>query len=267
MSVVSKNLRSIKSLSQIGLAKSMFIEGGVNGLIIRDISSRRRGLPRCPPQVSTQNQQRHWNSDYKENRSNANPIMRYVAPTRRNNILTAQNAAKQRRHQEYNEMNRMDDVNRENRNRLKEVLIRGQNRTNLTISEEEARQLATNEGTTSSTLPSEEMDLKIDIVSTDKKKQPQDQKRNSNPMTKMNTAEEDLRTVRETIFGSVDEDDEDSLTDCLSDDLFKRVSAQKIHLKEAVICKKVRSPYSSYVNHRNRWAEFRHSMIYGRASF
>ncbi|XP_068146199.1 uncharacterized protein [Drosophila tropicalis] len=268
MSVVSKNLRAINSMSQIGLAKRMFIEGGVNGLIIRNISSRQRGHPRRAPQVSSQNQQRQWNSDYKVNRSTANPIMRYLAPTRRNNILTAQNAAKQRRHQEYNEMmyvTKMSDMNEENSKRIKEVLIRGQTRPSLTTSEEKAQQR--DEANMSSTRPPVGMDSNIHTVSTGTESQPKAQKQNATPMPKMEMVEEDLRTVRETIFGSEDENEQDNLTDCLSDDLFKRVSAQKLDFKEPVISKKVRSPYSSYVNHRNRWAEFRHSMIYGRASF
>ncbi|SPP73718.1 uncharacterized protein LOC117582330 [Drosophila guanche] len=79
-------------------------------------------------------------------------------------------------------------------------------------------------------------------------------------------------TVREVIFGQQQDDheDEDELERRrYSEELRRRVSAQKIDYStpQKEISRKVICPYPSYMSHRSRWAEFRHAMIYGRASF
>ncbi|XP_017105889.2 uncharacterized protein [Drosophila bipectinata] len=82
--------------------------------------------------------------------------------------------------------------------------------------------------------------------------------------------EEDVtfRTVRETVFGPPETNEEDEKERSRADnDLLKRVTSARPEPAQPSISKKVISPYNSYRNHRTRWAEFRHGMIYGRSSY
>ncbi|XP_022222678.1 uncharacterized protein LOC111074260 [Drosophila obscura] len=90
----------------------------------------------------------------------------------------------------------------------------------------------------------------------------------------MEGANDDQRvgTVREVVFGQKQDDieDEDELErKQYSDELFRRVSAQRTdyNTPRKAISRKVICPYPSYSSHRSRWAEFRHAMIYGRTTF
>ncbi|KAH8245891.1 hypothetical protein KR038_010966 [Drosophila bunnanda] len=79
----------------------------------------------------------------------------------------------------------------------------------------------------------------------------------------------EVRSVREAVFGPPDDSDEDDRLRAQADaELLRRVTAQKAAEPNVpTISRKVIQPYMSYRNHRTRWAEFRHSMIYGRSSF
>ncbi|XP_020800629.1 uncharacterized protein LOC110177974 [Drosophila serrata] len=79
----------------------------------------------------------------------------------------------------------------------------------------------------------------------------------------------EVRSVREAVFGTQDDSDEDEKLRAQADaELLRRVTAQKVDEPPTqTISRKVIQPYMSYRNHRTRWAEFRHSMIYGRSSF
>lgn len=77
-----------------------------------------------------------------------------------------------------------------------------------------------------------------------------------------------VRSVRETVFGAPESNEEDDKERYRADDeLLKRVTAVRPEAPQPSISKKVISPYNSYRNHRTRWAEFRHGMIYGRSSY
>ncbi|XP_017836336.1 uncharacterized protein LOC108595585 [Drosophila busckii] len=75
----------------------------------------------------------------------------------------------------------------------------------------------------------------------------------------------DLRPLRDIVFGFKDNKNEDDQADQmeLDDELLRRVTMQQQVLPESSISRKVIAPYSTYRTHRNRWAEFRHRMIYG----
>ncbi|KAH8254428.1 hypothetical protein KR032_010113 [Drosophila birchii] len=80
----------------------------------------------------------------------------------------------------------------------------------------------------------------------------------------------EVRSVREAVFGPPDDSDEDNRLRAQADaELLRRVTAQKVIRQASFppISRKVIQPYNSYRNHRTRWAEFRHGMIYGRNSF
>ncbi|XP_016970154.2 uncharacterized protein LOC108037985 [Drosophila rhopaloa] len=85
--------------------------------------------------------------------------------------------------------------------------------------------------------------------------------------------EEDLeiRSVRETVFGPPEDNAEEERERARADEeLLRRVaiaSQQYESPNRPSISRKVISPYNSYRSHRTRWAEFRHSMIYGRSSY
>ncbi|KAH8301764.1 uncharacterized protein [Drosophila kikkawai] len=79
----------------------------------------------------------------------------------------------------------------------------------------------------------------------------------------------EVRSVREAVFGMPDDSEEDDRLRAQADtELLRRVAAQKVKEPPTPpISRKVIQPYASYRNHRTRWAEFRHSMIYGRSIF
>ncbi|EDX06163.1 GD10174 [Drosophila simulans] len=82
----------------------------------------------------------------------------------------------------------------------------------------------------------------------------------------------EVRSVRETVFGSPEDNSEEEMDRARAEqELLQRVadaSKQAERLPEsATISRKVISPYNSYRSHRTRWAEFRHSMIFGRTSY
>ncbi|KAH8284917.1 hypothetical protein KR054_002835 [Drosophila jambulina] len=109
---------------------------------------------------------------------------------------------------------------------------------------------------------------------TDDQMSQQEHKMDRRPEMRMD-AEQDLesdmevRSVREAVFGPPDDNDEDARLRAEADaDLLRRVTAQKVEESPSpTISRKVIQPYISYRNHRTRWAEFRHSMIYGRSAF
>lgn len=82
-------------------------------------------------------------------------------------------------------------------------------------------------------------------------------------------AELELRSVRETVFGPPEDNDEDERMRAKADqELLRRVATtNRLEAPAPSISSKVISPYNSYRSHRTRWAEFRHGMIYGRSSF
>ncbi|KAI8035699.1 uncharacterized protein LOC128256794 [Drosophila gunungcola] len=81
----------------------------------------------------------------------------------------------------------------------------------------------------------------------------------------------EIRSVRETVFGPPEDNAEEERERALADqELLKRVVVATKPYDDpnrASISRKVISPYNSYRSHRNRWAEFRHSMIFGRSSY
>nr|XP_016943054.1 uncharacterized protein LOC108019674 [Drosophila suzukii] len=82
----------------------------------------------------------------------------------------------------------------------------------------------------------------------------------------------EVRSVREAVFGQPEDNTEEDEDRARADqELLQRValasSKQQERPLSASISRKVISPYNSYRSHRTRWAEFRHSMIYGRTSF
>ncbi|XP_016957162.1 uncharacterized protein LOC108029428 [Drosophila biarmipes] len=82
----------------------------------------------------------------------------------------------------------------------------------------------------------------------------------------------EVRSVREAVFGQPEDNTEEDEDRARADqELLQRValasSKQQERPLSASISRKVISPYNSYRSHRTRWAEFRHSMIYGRSSF
>ncbi|EDV35689.1 uncharacterized protein Dana_GF12600 [Drosophila ananassae] len=83
-----------------------------------------------------------------------------------------------------------------------------------------------------------------------------------------NEQEMTVRSVRETVFGPAESNEDDERERYRADDeLLRRVTAVRPEAPQPSISKKVISPYNSYRNHRTRWAEFRHGMIYGRSSY
>ncbi|KAH8402163.1 hypothetical protein KR009_010250 [Drosophila setifemur] len=84
-------------------------------------------------------------------------------------------------------------------------------------------------------------------------------------------AESDLvcRSVRETLFGSPESNEEEERERARSDEELRlRVVAQNRQSPlTSSISSKVISPYNSYRVHRTRWAEFRHGMVYGRSAY
>lgn len=72
----------------------------------------------------------------------------------------------------------------------------------------------------------------------------------------------EVGTVREVIFGNMDKEDDQLLQRAADQELLKQVTKQRPSYQEA-LSKKVIAPYSTYNNHRDTWAAFRHRMIYG----
>ncbi|XP_017061289.1 uncharacterized protein LOC108101457 [Drosophila ficusphila] len=82
----------------------------------------------------------------------------------------------------------------------------------------------------------------------------------------------EVRSVRETVFGPPEDNDEEDRKRAQADnELLRRVTVTSQQNQDRSnrpsISRKVISPYMSYRSHRTRWAEFRHSMIYGRSSY
>ncbi|KAH8365158.1 hypothetical protein KR084_004230 [Drosophila pseudotakahashii] len=82
----------------------------------------------------------------------------------------------------------------------------------------------------------------------------------------------EVRSVRETVFGQPEDNEEEERDRARAEqELLQRVTLASSKLQERPlsesISRKVISPYNSYRSHRTRWAEFRHSMIYGRTSY
>ncbi|XP_017868678.1 PREDICTED: uncharacterized protein LOC108617397 [Drosophila arizonae] len=72
----------------------------------------------------------------------------------------------------------------------------------------------------------------------------------------------EVGTVREVIFGNIDKEDDQLLQRKADQELLSQVTRQRPSHQQA-LSKKVIAPYSTYNNHRNTWAAFRHRMIYG----
>ncbi|XP_017004737.2 uncharacterized protein [Drosophila takahashii] len=82
----------------------------------------------------------------------------------------------------------------------------------------------------------------------------------------------EVRSVRETVFGQPEDNEEEERDRARAEqELLQKVTLASSKMQERPlsesISRKVISPYNSYRSHRTRWAEFRHSMIYGRTSY
>ncbi|XP_062131388.1 uncharacterized protein LOC133842351 [Drosophila sulfurigaster albostrigata] len=77
----------------------------------------------------------------------------------------------------------------------------------------------------------------------------------------------DVRSVRETLFG-IPETNEDDQEKQREDDaeLLRRVSKQSF-TPGSKLSRKVIAPYQTYKSHRNCWAEFRHRLVFGGSSY
>ncbi|XP_017067434.1 uncharacterized protein LOC108105401 [Drosophila eugracilis] len=83
----------------------------------------------------------------------------------------------------------------------------------------------------------------------------------------------EIRSVREAVFGPPEDNYDEELDRAReAQELLQRVTATASKQEEGLtprnsISRKVISPYNSYRRHRTRWAEFRHTMIYGRTCY
>lgn len=236
MSALQKNLRSFNQLSQIGLISMGFhrfnhrAEQGVQKLNALDYFSGQTAAGYL----------RRASQNYRA--TSSNPVSRYAGPIRRNNILTAQSAARRRQYIDYDEMYmaRMGKMDRKVRNEsgksVKKILTTGQKESDFEEKHE-------NPPRGDSSVTNEDRQMTGDDTDVE------------------------VQSIRETIFGKQDDDDANNLGSMCDNDLLKRVTAQHGEAKDNTLSNKVSVPYTSYNNHRNRWAEFRHNMIYGRSSF
>ncbi|EDW00794.1 uncharacterized protein LOC6559077 [Drosophila grimshawi] len=84
----------------------------------------------------------------------------------------------------------------------------------------------------------------------------------------VNDTEQEVRALRDVIFGGQDNIDDEYEKQRQADaELLHRVYVRRPVHRETVLSKKVIAPYSTYRTHRNSWGEFRHRMIYGELGF